>query len=148
MNAQTTRRKNLNRKPVGSHWTLTRVVLNEGGVFGFALADDGVTNAYLPRSIIERYGITPNDEGGGFSAPLKPNSERTGEHPWIMAPLIWDDDADVPENTAEEVEEVLQQLDDLPHLIDNIDKAIAVLTFLRGELQAKHSWVKETYDAV
>lgn len=137
------RKTNLNRKPVGSHWTLTRVVLNEAGTFGFALADDGETNAYIPRSIILRYEITPEDEGAGFYAPLKPNSERPGEHPWIMAPLLWDDDV---EGTG--MDELLAQLEDLPELITNIDKTIAVLQFVRNEISQKVDWIEENCDAL
>lgn len=136
------RQTNRLRKPIGKHFTLTRVVLNPDGKFGFALGDDGETNAYLPRSIIERYGITPEDEGAGFSSPLKPNSERPGEHPWVMAPLIWDDDL------IDEVEEVLAKFEDLPEIIRNVDNAINVLTLCRRELQEKADWVKENYDAV
>lgn len=140
----TKRRKNLNRRPIGSHWTLTRVVVNDSGTFGFALGDDGKAQAYLPRSIIEQYDLTSDDEGGGFHAPLKPNSERPGENPWIMSPLIWDDDAE----TGDEVEELLAQMDNLPQILANIDKVVAVLQFTRGEMEAKVKWMKEHYDAV
>lgn len=115
------------------------MVVNEKGTFGFAISDDGNDTAYLPRSIIEKYEITMEDEGAGFSAPLKPRSERPGQYPWVAPPLLWDDD-------VEEADDLLGQMEDLPHLVLNIDNAINVLTFVRNEIREKVKWIEENYE--
>lgn len=80
-------------KPVGSHWTVTRVLQDENGRFGFCINDDGY-DGFIPRHIVDRYEITQADEGAGFYAPTRPANTKDGTDgaPQIMPPILFDED--------------------------------------------------------
>ena len=80
-------------RPVGTHWTLTRVIGEGADSFGFCISDDG-EEGYIPRHVVERYEITPQDETGGFWAPSRPSKMRDGTDgsPQIQPPILFDAD--------------------------------------------------------
>jgi hypothetical protein len=138
--------------PVGKHWTITRIVSQPEGKFGFAISDDGRDTCYIPRSIIERYSMTTEDEGAGFTAPLKPGTGGGGQHPHVMNPVMFDADGEDVEELAAKLEEMGRMKTHIDHIIKTnaevvtvVSNQIEVLNFMSGEISATMKWLEDNY---
>lgn len=138
--------------PIGRHWTITRIVSQPEGRFGFAISDDGRETCYIPRSIIEAHDLSADDEGAGFTAPLKPGTGGGGKHQHVMNPVILDSASDDVSDLAAALEEMGRLRTHLDHIMNKNVEMIAglqnqnsVLTFMRGEITGKMNCLEDNY---
>lgn len=124
------RRANKNTTPLGTHWTITKIINEPDRKMGFALSDDGTVTAFIPNPVIKRYEMTSGDEGAGFSAPTTRPATNAGSdaYPQISTPLLWDGDAievEINEETSEEeIDEALGQIKDMHDLMPIVALAL------------------------
>jgi hypothetical protein len=170
MNMQKTilaRRANNLTKGIGKHFTVQKVVNDGDKHFGFAVDDEG-NSAFIPRPVILKHNMTPEDEGAGFTAPTREPALNAGADgsPQITLPLVWDGEAEeivVEESESRdydaEIDGLLEKIEGLLKLQDTVDGLIQnnirikemaenhqqVATFIHNELTEIAEWVEENY---
>lgn len=161
------RRVNNRATPIGTHFTVQKVIKEPGGkAFGFAVDDQG-GSAFIPKPVILKHQMTEADEGAGFTAPTRPPAIGDGGAPQIMNPVVWDGEAEevvVDEVEADrdydgEIDTLIEKLEGVAKLVSAVDGLVnqsadlmrmaenhkSMATFIHNELTEVTAWLQETY---